>query len=138
MSRSYRNLLVWQKSRSLAAEMYRITESFPSTEKFGLTSQIRRAGVSICADIAEGQGRLTRGEFKHFLGISRGSLLELETHLAIAQDLRLLNEQQFHSAYEHCYAVLGLLNRLIASMQSEKATEPVECLNLETFETLKR
>jgi len=129
MSRSYRKLLVWQKSRALASEIYVITEKFPSAEKFGLLSQTRRAAVSVCANIAEGQGRLTKGEFKHFLGIARGSLLELETHLAIAQDLGFLDDRQFQAADEHCYAVLGLLNRLIASLQKEselKTDEPAE------------
>ena len=126
MSRSYRQLLVWQKAKTLASEMYRITEPFPSSEKFGLTSQIRRAAVSVCANIAEGQGRLTRGEFKHFLGIARGSFLELETHLAIAQDLSFLDENAFHCADEHCYAVLGLLNRLIASLKVAKESTPEE------------
>ena len=119
MPRSYRKLLVWQKSRALTSEMYRLTECFPDREKFGLIRQIRRAATSICANIAEGQGRLTKGEFKHFLGIARGSLLELETHLAIAYDLGFLTQQQYSVADEHCYAVLGLLNRLIASLKNE-------------------
>ena len=119
MPRSYRKLFVWQKARILTSDMYRITEGFPSHEKFGLTSQMRRAATSICANIAEGQGRLTKGEFRHFLGIARGSLLELETHLAIAFDLGFLTSQQYRTADEHCYAVLGLLNRLIASLKND-------------------
>lgn len=126
MPRSYRKLFVWQKSRELTSEMYRITECFPDREKFGLTSQIRRAATSICANIAEGQGRLTKGEFRHFLGIARGSLLELETHVAIAFDLGFLTPQQYRIADEHCYAVLGLLNRLIASLKNEPEPLQVE------------
>ena len=125
MARSYRKSFVWQKSRALTSEMYRITEPFLDREKFGLVSQIRRAATSICANIAEGQGRLTRGEFKHFLGIARGSLLELETHLVIAFDLGFLTTERYRSADEHCYAVLGLLNRLIAFLNNEiEASEP--------------
>jgi hypothetical protein len=82
VARSYRELLVWQKARLLAVHIYHSTEQFPKTEIYGLTSQIRRASVSIVSNIAEGQGRLTPGEFLHFLaqakrisvGIGRASL----------------------------------------------------------------
>ena len=87
MARSYRELLVWQKAKALAAQVYQATEQFPKPETYGLTSQIRRAAVSVPSNIAEGQGRLTSAEFCHFLGQARGSLLELDTQLAIAVDL---------------------------------------------------
>ncbi|MGA8342354.1 MAG: four helix bundle protein, partial [Candidatus Sulfotelmatobacter sp.] len=90
MARSYRELLVWQKAKTLSVEIYRTTEQFPRAETYGLTSQLRRAAVSVPSNIAEGQGRLTRGEFLHFLGQARGSLLELDTQLAIALDLNYL------------------------------------------------
>ena len=79
MARSYRDLLVWQKAKALAVQIYHATEQFPKAETYGLTSQIRRAAVSVASNIAEGQGRLTPGEFLHFLGQARGSLLELDT-----------------------------------------------------------
>jgi 23S rRNA-intervening sequence protein len=66
MARSYRNLLVWQKAKALAVSIYRETVNFPKTETYGLTSQLRRAAVSVTSNIAEGQGRLTRGEFLNF------------------------------------------------------------------------
>ena len=91
MIRSYRELLVWQKAKSLAVHIYSATESFPRTETYGLTSQARRAAVSVISNIAEGQGRLTSGEFLHFLGLARGSLMELEAQFAIALDLKYLS-----------------------------------------------
>ena len=84
MSHSYRDLIVWQEAKTLAVEVYRCSEAFPKHEIYGLTSQIRRSAVSIVSNIAEGQGRLTKGEFIQFLGHSRGSLLELLTQLEIA------------------------------------------------------
>ena len=81
MARTYRELLVWQKAKALAVQVYRSTEQFPRNETYGLTSQLRRAAVSVPSNIAEGQGRLTSGEFSHFLGQARGSLLEMETQL---------------------------------------------------------
>jgi len=81
MARSYRDLLVWQKAKALAVRIYESTEQFPKAETYGLTSQIRRAAVSVPSNIAEGQGRLTPGEFLHFLGQARGSLLELDTQI---------------------------------------------------------
>jgi four helix bundle protein len=66
MARSYRELIVWQKAKRLAVEIYRSTEHFPSSEMYGLTTQLRRAGISVVSNIAEGQGRLTKGEFRQF------------------------------------------------------------------------
>ncbi len=116
MARSYRDLLVWQKAKALAVQIYRAKEQFPKAETYGLTSQIRRAVVSVPSNIAEGQGRLTCGEFLHFLGQARGSLLELDTQLAIALDLCYLKQDQYDLDRD-TYQVLGLLNRLIESLR---------------------
>lgn len=121
MARTYRELLVWQKAKALAVHIYRSTEQFPRNETYGLTSQLRRAAVSVVSNIAEGQGRLTRGEFLNFLGQARGSLLELDTQLAIALDLAYLNASQYNTLDREVYQVLGLLNRLISSLQKSKA-----------------
>lgn len=117
MSHSYRQLLVWQKARSLAVTVYQATETFPKSEIYGLTSQLRRAGVSVVSNIAEGQGRLTKAEFRQFLGQSRGSLLELETQLDIAFELGYLNPAYHELLLDRAYEVLGLLNRLLSSLR---------------------
>lgn len=118
MARSYRDLVVWQKAKALAVSVYRETEGFPKSETYGLRSQIRRASVSISSNIAEGQGRLTRGEFLHFLGLARGSLLELETQLSIALDLGYIENEAFVKLDLESYQVLGLINRLLDSLRS--------------------
>jgi four helix bundle protein len=120
MGHSYRDLLVWQKAKSLAVRIYRQTENFPKTETYGLRSQLRRAAVSIPSNVAEGQGRLTRGEFQQFLGHARGSLLELETQLAISFDLGYLAQSDFQNLEHETYQVMGLLNRLLESLQRKK------------------
>jgi four helix bundle protein len=81
---SFKNLLVWQRAIELSLAVYRLTESFPAKERFGLTSQLRRASVSVASNIAEGYGRSTRGEYPQFLGYSRGSICEVQTQLVIA------------------------------------------------------
>ena len=120
MARSYRDLLVWQKAKALAVEIYRATETFPRSELYGLQSQLRRAAVSVASNIAEGQGRLTPGEFQQSLGHSRGSLLELETQLAIAADLKYLSAAQLERLLQASYQVLGLLNRLLDSLSAKR------------------
>ena len=95
MSHSYKDLIVWQKAKALAVATYGVTEKFPHAERYGLTAQLRRAAVSVVSNIAEGQGRLTKGEFLQFLGNSRGSLLELETQFAIALDLKFISLGDF-------------------------------------------
>lgn len=106
--------------------MYRETEKLPKSELFGLTSQMRRAAISVASNIAEGQGRLTKGEFRHFLGQARGSLLELETQLAIANDLGYLNGETFRALDLHAFQVLGLLNRLIEALSSPETLKPLK------------
>ena len=117
MGHSYRDLVVWQKAKLLALSVYRITGDFPKSEIYGLTSQLRRASVSVASNIAEGQGRLTRGEFQQFLGHARGSLLEVQTQLEIAKDLGYLQETQFQSVERDSAEVLKLLNGLLESLR---------------------
>jgi four helix bundle protein len=113
----YEDLIVWQKAKAFASEIYRATEPFPKSEVYGLTSQLRRAAVSVASNIAEGQGRLTKGEFCHFLGQARGSLLEVETQLSISLDLHFLTEDEFHDLQHRSFEVGRLLNGLIESMR---------------------
>jgi four helix bundle protein len=132
VARSYRELLVWQKAKALAVHAYRCSERFPRAETYGLTSQIRRAAVSVASNIAEGQGRLTRGEFLHFLGQARGSLLELDTQLEIALELNYLDAGEEQKLALEVYQVLGLLNRLIESLRPK----PVQRSSAPDLETL--
>ena len=87
---SYKELIVWQKAIAMVTEIYRLTQSFLKDELYGLVSQMRRAAVSIPSNIAEGQGRQSKGEFRQFLGIARGSYSELETQIEIAKNLGFL------------------------------------------------
>ena len=116
MSHRFRDLIVWQRSKSLAKDVYRATEAMPKCEIYGLTSQMRRAAISVVSNIAEGQGRLTKGEFQQFLGHSRGSLLELETQLEIAVDLGYVSLSEFRKLEPEMAEVRRLLNGLIESL----------------------
>src|SRR5439155_18249577 len=117
MKSSYRDLLVWQKAIALVTEIYRATRSFPKEEVYGLTSQMRRAAVSIPSNIAEGQARLTKGEFRQFLGQAKGSLAELDTQLVIAQHLGFLADSEPLSG--RLSEVGRMLNGLIASLTTD-------------------
>jgi four helix bundle protein len=124
LSHRYQDLIAWQKAKAFATEIYRVTEPFPKAEIYGLSSQLRRAAVSVASNIAEGQGRLTKGEFCHFLGQARGSLLEVETQLSIASDLHLLDETEFNGLQQRSSEVCRLLNGLIESMRVRSAAVP--------------
>jgi len=121
MSYGYRDLVVWQKAKLLASEVYRLTNSFPKAELYGLTSQMQRASVSVASNIAEGQGRLTKGEFVQFLGLARGSLLELETQAAIAEDLGYLESARNGEIESLTSEVRKPLNGLIESLRRSRA-----------------
>jgi four helix bundle protein len=124
LSSSYRDLVVWQKAKYLATFVYRETEKLPQTERFGLMSQMRRAAVSIASNIPEGQGRLTKGEFRQFLGQARGSILELETQLEIAYDLGYISESSYRELESGTFQVLSLINRLIQSLSPRIVPKP--------------
>lgn len=89
--RNFKELIVWQKSVDLVAEVYTITRGFPEEEKYALVNQMRRAAVSIPSNISEGHMRATKKDFKHFLTMARGSCAELETQFFIAEKLRYIN-----------------------------------------------
>ena len=89
MAQDYRDLLVWKKAIELTVCIYRLTRTFPQDERYGLSSQMRRASVSIASNIAEGRGRLNPTEFRQFLGVAQGSIYELQTQLVVAKSLGL-------------------------------------------------
>ena len=116
MGRSYKDLVAWQKAMDFVTATYRATATFPKEEQFGLTSQLRRAAVSIPSNIAEGQGRLSEKEFRYFLGQARGSLMEVETQLQIAQNLGYAEPAQVNEVLKACGEVGRILNGLLASI----------------------
>lgn len=113
---SYRDLIVWQKSIDLVLEIYRATQGFPKTETYGLVSQLRRAAVSVPSNIAEGHARLSTGEFKQFLGHSRGSLMEIETQVLISQRLGYINSAESSNLLNRATEVGKVLNGLLNSL----------------------
>jgi four helix bundle protein len=116
MIQDYKELDVWKKSIALTTEIYKLTVPFPDTERYGLTSQIRRASTSIAANIAEGWGRGSTGEYIQFLAVARGSLLELETHLIIARNLNLLTPEEFGEVAKPLGDIGKMLDRLIGAL----------------------
>jgi len=113
----YRELLVWQKAMDLAVEVHPVALSFPKVEMFVLTSQVNRAATSIPSNIAEGNGRRTTGEYLHFLGISRGSLNELETQLTLALRHDYIPENVHDHLLERAAEVGRLLNGLVEALE---------------------
>ena len=118
MSNSYRDLVVWQVAVDLALDTYKITESFPKHELYGLTGQIRRCAVSISSNIAEGQGRNSPGEFRQFVGNAKGSSVEWETQAYIAHKLGYISPAQYEELQQKCDRLSRLLNGLLHSLKS--------------------
>ena len=121
MAASFRDLRVWQDAMRLTSEIYRATANFPKHETYGLTQQIRRAAVSVPSNIAEGKGHHSDKEFVHFLLHARGSLLELETQLMIAEQLQYLPGPQGESLLAMAETVGRALSGLINAMGSRAA-----------------
>ncbi|MGZ3502049.1 MAG: four helix bundle protein [Gemmatimonadaceae bacterium] len=113
---SYRDLKVWNIGVQLTLEVYRITESFPRSERFGLTSQLRRAAVSVPCNIAEGHARSTRGEFRNFLSIARGSAIEVEVQLFLAEQIGYVQSPMLVKARDHCDAISRMITNLKRAM----------------------
>ena len=115
-AQSFRDLMVWQRAMQLTIAIYRLTGEFPREEQYGLTSQLRRSTVSIPSNIAEGQGRLSVGEFKQFLGIARGSNFEVQTQLEIARTLKFGNPASINEAEGLSHEVGKMLYALLESI----------------------
>ena len=121
MVRNYKDLEVWKKSVAITTKIYRLTSDFPNAERYGLSSQVRRAAVSVAANIAEGWGRGSVGEYIQSLTIARGSLMELETHLIVSCNLDLISSDALGAASNEIEAIGKMLNGLIGALKSRKA-----------------
>jgi four helix bundle protein len=122
---SYKDLDVWRVAMTLAQESYLLTAHFPKDETYGMAGQIRRAAVSIPANIAEGYGRDQTGSFVQFLRIAQGSARELETHLILAERIRLIDQQTVAPLQELCERVSKMLRSLIRSLEARRAQQPM-------------
>lgn len=112
------DLKIWNKAMTVAEKTYLLSAHFPSEEKFGLTSQIRRSAISVPSNIAEGAGRITRGEFKNFLGIANGSSYELFTQLILSYRLDLVNKKMVQPLLNEVIEVQKMNYALIKSLES--------------------
>jgi len=111
-TRSYKDLVVWQKGIALAKLVYQLTKNFPSEEKFGLVAQMRRAAVSIPSNIAEGQARHTTGEFIQFISHAEGAVAELDTQLILSIELKFCRDVRAEAAFELIAELRRMLNVL--------------------------
>nr|WP_246611511.1 four helix bundle protein [Arthrospiribacter ruber] len=114
---NYKELNVWKRGIKLTTEIYKVSELFPSEERFGLTSQIRRSAVSVPSNIAEGAGRRTDGEFINFLGIAHGSICELETQLYVAYELGFIDDKRFNIVTSEVSDIQRMLYSLILKFE---------------------
>ena len=119
MLKNYKELIVWQKSYRLCLDIYRISKGFPKEEKFGLTSQMRRAVVSIPSNIAEGYGRKTTREYVHALYVAYGSNCELETQVLLCRDLGYVTVEDMRKLEEGIGKVERMLKALIKSLEKK-------------------
>lgn len=124
MIRSYRDLRVWQWAVDLSIECYRATKRLPKDELYGLVSQIRRAAVSVAANIAEGHGRKHLGDYLHHLSVASGSLMELETHLLISERLRYISRQELEGLLAGAADINKMLSGLRAKLRPGGSPPP--------------
>ena len=119
---TYKDLKVWQQSMDLAVGCYRTTKTFPKEEMYGMTSQIRRCASSIPANIAEGWGRQSTGDYIRFLRVSQGSLKELETHMILCHRIELINATTLTGIETQTDAIGKMLNSLIRRLGEKQST----------------
>ena len=118
--RDFKDLEVWQRAVDLVVESYRLTKSFPSEERYGLSAQVRRAAVSVPSNIAEGRGRFGLGSFLYHLSVSSGSLMELETQFVIAARLEYLTPTEAQELMERTAAVRRLLAGMVRALRAKQ------------------
>jgi len=122
--KSFEELSIWQEARELTNRIYILSKRFPKEELYGLTSQIRRASVSIMSIIAEGFNRRSTKEFINFLIISRASISEVQNDLYISLDLNYINKEDFETIYNHAQKISMSINKLITYLRSQVKTYP--------------
>ena len=120
MPNSFYDLKIWQDARKLMLELYNLTSQFPREEQFNLTSQIRRAGVSVMANIAEGHDRPTHQERIRFFVIPRGSLEEIKSHLSASEALNYINNDKLTKFNEKCIKLAIRINSFIRSLKDQQ------------------
>ncbi len=116
--RSYKDLIVWQKSMQLVKFVYNLTDSFPKKEEFSLSLQLRRSAVSIPSNIAEGYGRNSTGDYIRFLNIARGSLYEVQTQIEIAIMLNFCKSEHVSLLNDECTEISKMLSSLVKKIGS--------------------
>jgi four helix bundle protein len=121
----FRKLEVWHKSQKLVSAVYKLTGTFPSAERYALTSQVRRAAVSIAANIAEGCGRMGDIELRRFVRISLGSLSELECELLLANDLQFVTDDRVATVLAEIHSIRGMLQSLHRSLANVRPPPPL-------------
>ena len=114
--KNFKKLQIWQQGMELVKEVYKLSKSLPSSEKYGLTNQITRAAVSIPSNIAEGSSRNSEKDYRRFLQIALGSSFEIETQLLIMQDLKLVHEQVIYSDIEMLITEQKMIISLISKL----------------------
>lgn len=127
--RTYRDLDVWQVAMTLTESVYQSTASMPSTERFGLVSQMRRAAVSVPSNIAEGYGRGRRREYIRSLTNARGSLCELETQVTLSARLKLIERPAAAALWQLCQRINAMLTAQIAALRRSRRADPLEALD---------
>lgn len=115
--KSYKELIVWQKSIQLVKEIFLLTDQFPKSEIYGITSQMRRAAISIPSNIAEGYGRRSAKEYAQFYAIAYGSVLELETQLIVSKELQFVDQSRIKPAEALLEEVAKMLNSMLGKMK---------------------
>ena len=119
MAQDFHDLIVWRKAIDLTTCIYKLTRSFPKDEIYGLTSQMRRASISIASNIAEGRGRLNPAEFRQFLGLSQGSMFELKTQLLVARNLSMAKGSASDEAERLSDEVSKMLRAFIQALRAK-------------------
>jgi four helix bundle protein len=119
--KTYRDLMVWQKSINIVTEIYRVAKHFPKQETFGLVLQIRKSSISIPSNIAEGYARYSNREFTRFLGIAIGPLSEMQTQLMISLNLAYISENDYKTLTEDSREIERMLSSLIRKLKAKKS-----------------
>jgi four helix bundle protein len=117
LAKTFRELIVWQKSILLVTSIYKVTSNFPKEEIYGITNQLRRAAISVPSNIAEGFGRNSKKEFVRFLRITIGSIFELQTQLEISHNLKFLSLDEFKNIYDSTREIEAMITSLIKKIK---------------------